>query len=114
MTAASRASRLRSTWVRSRPSPVRSRQPDMEYTPRSAAQSQGDGLDQSGLAHTGQIVQQDVPARQHRHDDQADAVGFSDDDLFGLCLNGIGESSDINRKHSLKQRYNMEQYTTKR
>ena len=48
-----------------------------------------------------------MTAGQNGHDDQPDAVGFADDDLFGLLLNGVGESLDIHRKRSFLMEYNM-------
>ena len=53
---------------------------------RLTAQGDGDGLNQGGLSHAGQIIQQDMSIGQNRHHDQSDPVRFSYDDLFCFFL----------------------------
>ena len=60
--------------------------------PELAAQGQGQGLDQGGLAHPRQVVQQDMPLGQDGRRHQADLGLLAHHDFRDLAHQGVGQA----------------------
>ena len=53
------------------------------------AERLGQRMRQRGLAHAGQVFDQQMPARQQASERQPDLARFAEDDLFGLGDDGV-------------------------